>query len=661
MKIKASILTRIALLLLTSIILSSAAVLIFSYNYIMKTAEVQSHDMSTVAAAAALTAIESGEGLDAMYYDEEFREQVRQSFRSICKKATLRYLYLYTVGDDGYKHYIICAADSDEDDERVKIDFGLGSIRRTSLYQAEKNVLNGDTENNYEIIINEYGWVCTTITPIYDSENRIIALIGADDSIEDVRRIATRNLVNILLFGFMIFSLTFVVALMLIRHSVTRPIIALSQQMRNFAADRKVSTGTRKRKTIYRDEISDIENSFEKMTIDINSYVSDIETLTRERFYTQTQLDVAMKIQSGIVPREYALSDDRFDVFGCMIAAKSVGGDFYDIFRLDNGHLAVIVGDISDKGISAAMFMAMVKTNIREKLKAGRRLAETLNLVNNELCVSNPGNMFATVFALTLDPETGIVTYANAGHDPPLLPGKDPSYLRIRQNIAIGLFEDSDIVEEKLVLHDGEGILLYTDGITEAINTDKQQYGSDRLKEAVLRRYMEAPHCYDAKALADDVIADVGAFTGEAEQFDDITCLAVIYKDPGYDTTMLTPNLSSFDTVKNTVLSCLGESDHTKNIILACDEIFANIVDYSGADSISFGSKLCGNTWMITYTDNGTEFDPVSAKLDDPEFEKMDQGGMGVIFARRKSKEMIYSRINGRNVLTMVFDTGKIR
>lgn len=660
MKIKASILARIALLLLTSLLLSSAAVLIFSNNYIMQIAEVQSNEVSIVAAEAALTAIDSGKDIDAMYHDETFREYIRQTFRGICKIATIRYLYLYTVEDDGYRHYILCAADNDEDDERVKVDFGLGTIHRTSLYEAEKNVLNGTKTTDYEIIVNNYGCVCTTITPVYDSENRIIALIGADDSIEDLSVIATHYLINILLLGFIIFSVSFVLALLLIRHSVTLPIMALSQRMRIFATDRKVNTDARKRKTIYRDEVTDIENAFEKMTMDINSYVSDIESLTRDRVYTQTQLDVAMKIQSGIVPREYALSDDRYDIFGCMNAARSVGGDFYDVFRLENGNIAIVVGDISDKGISAALFMAMVKTNIKEKLKAGRRLADTLNLVNHELCASNPGNMFATVFALTLDPETGIVTYANAGHEPPLLPGKDPSYLRIKKNIAIGLFEDSDIVEEKLVLHDGDGILLYTDGITEAINADKQQYGRDRLREVIQRRYMEDPHCCSAKVLADDVIADIGAFTDGAEQFDDITCLAAIYKDPGYDTAMLAPDLRSFETIKNTILSCMGESDFTKIIILVCDEIFTNIVNYSGADSISFGCKHCGNTWMITYTDNGSEYDPVSAEHDDPQFEKMDQGGMGVILARMRSKEMIYNRINGNNVLTMVFDTGCI-
>lgn len=660
MKIKASILTRIALLFVSALLLASAAVFSFSYRYMLKAAEEQSVEISHAATVAAMTAIGSEERFYALYEDEAFREQVHQTFRFICRNATLRYLYLYTVDEDGYRHYIICAADSDVDDRRVQADYGFGSVCLTPLYQAEKNVLDGSAENDHELVDNEYGYVCMNITPIHDSEERIIALIGADDAIQDVERIAARNLITLLLLGMMVFGLTFVIALLLIRSSVTRPILKLSERMRSFAADRKVNIDVNRRKTVYVDEITDIENAFEKMTVDINQYVSDIETLTRERVYTQTQLDVAMKIQSGIVPGEEALSDERFEIYGCSQAARTVGGDFYDIFRLDDGRIGVVVGDISDKGISAALFMAMVKTSIKEKLKAGRALADTLNLVNRELCVSNPGNMFATVFALTLHPETGIVSYANAGHEAPLLLRKEPSFMKVRSGIALGLFEDSDISEEKLVLFDGEGILLYTDGITEALSANRQQYGKENLRETVSRKYREEPRFHDARALVGDTVASVRAYTSGVEQFDDITCLALFCKDSESERQMLPPDLKAFNTVKSAILSSLGESDHTKSIVLACEEIFVNIVNYSGAGEIIFRSRRSGNTWMATYEDNGVAFDPVEAERKCDQFEALDQGGMGILVARMGTREMIYRRIDGWNVLTMVFDADDV-
>lgn len=661
MKIKLSILTRIAILFLIALFLASAVVFSFSYGYMLQVAEEQSVEVSRACGTAALTAIGSAENLQALYEDESFREQVRKTFRFICHENNLRYLYLYTVEEDGYRHYIICAADSDEDDDRLETEYGFGSIRMVPLYQAEKTVLDGSREEDHELVDNEFGKVCMYIMPVHDSDGRIIALIGADDNIDDVKRIAGRNLFTLLLLGMIVFALTFGISLLLIRRSVIRPILALSNRMRSFVSDRRENDGEDKRKTIYVDEVTDIENAFEQLTKDINQYVSDIAELTRAQVYTQTQFEVAGKIQSGIVPREYALSEDWGELYGCMVAARTVGGDFYDVFRLDDGHIAIVVGDISDKGISAALFMALVKTSIREKLKAGRGLADTLNLVNQEICGSNPGNMFATVFALIFQPETGIMIYANAGHEAPLLLGTESSFLNIKSGIVLGLFDDSDIVEEKLVLFGGEGILLYTDGITEAINANKQQYGKDRLRETVsdgCRK--DIPSC-DARALVGSTISSVSAYAGGMEQFDDMTCLAVICKDFEGEKRVLTPDIKSFETVKNIILSSLGENDHTKRIILACEEIFTNIVNYSQADQIVFSSKRSGSIWLITYDDNGIEFDPVKEKRETGEFEDLDQGGMGIIIARRIAKDMIYNRVNNRNVLTMVFDVDAVK
>lgn len=654
MKIKASILTRIALLLLAALLLASAAVFTFGYNYMLDTAAAQSVEVSQAAAAAAMTAIGSEEGLYELYEDAAFRERVHQTFRFICHRATLRYLYLYTVEEDGLRHYIVCAADADGDDARLQAEYGFGSIRETPLYQAEKNVLAGRAEDNYELIDNDYGWVCTSITPVIGGDGNIIALIGADDNIDDVRRIAVRNLVSLLLLGVIAFGLTYVIALLLIRRSVTRPILALSERMRSFAANRRVDDVERKRWTPYRDEITDIEDAFGKMTVDINRYVGDIEALTREQVYTQTQLDVAAKIQDGIVPREDALSGDHFDVYGCVQAARAVGGDFYDIFTLDDGRVSVVIGDISDKGISAELFMAMVKTTIREKLKAGRGLAETLNLVNRELCAANPEDMFATVFALTLQPETGEVAFANAGHEAPLMLGDEPAYLNVKKGIALGLFEDSQIVEERLMLRDGDGLLLYTDGITEAIDEDRRQYGKGRLVATALREYRETAR--DAREIVRGTVASVHAYTRGAEQFDDITCLALLYRDPKTEKRVLAPAVEAFDAIRDVILAALGHTDRAKAVILACEEIFANIVHHSGATRVTFTGRRAGNAWIAACEDDGVPFDPVAAQRKPVAFEDLDQGGMGIAFARKRSKDMIYTRIGERNLLTMVFE-----
>ena len=146
MKIKVSILTRIALLLVAALIIATAITVTISYHAMLKDAEEQSVNKSTTAATAAMVAIGSEKGFYALYKDEALRENVHKTFRFICKRTGLRYLYLYTIGEDGLRHYVICAAKSDADDQRLQDEYGFGSVRETQLYQAEDNVLAGNTD-----------------------------------------------------------------------------------------------------------------------------------------------------------------------------------------------------------------------------------------------------------------------------------------------------------------------------------------------------------------------------------------------------------------------------------------------------------------------------------------------------------------------------------
>ncbi len=656
MKIKMSILAQVAVLFLLAGFIAFVSIFHYTYENMLKRAVAQADEVAKAVADSVLAAIDSREDLERLYTDEEFRNKVYQAFRFVCRKTDIRYLYLYTVDEDNYRHYIVCAANSDEDDSRMQKEYGFGSVRRLPLFQAEVNVLNGTADEDCELIDNDYGYVCMHTAPLRDKDGTILALVGADYYMENIVHIARNNLLNLVLLGVIAHSIAFIVALFLIWWSVLRPIRKLSERMRVFAKERKEINVTGKRKTRYENEITEIENSFNKMTMDIRQYIHDNEILTRKEAYINAQLDVARNIQKGIVPDTYSISREHFELYGFAKAAREVGGDFYDVFSLEDGRECIVIGDISGKGISAALFMAMVKTTIRENLLSGRGLAEALNRVNRELCLSNPEKMFATVFAMTLNPETGVLVYANAGHDSPLILGRNPCFREVRSGMPLGVFENADITEEKLVLRDGDGVFLYTDGITEAINADEELYDKDRLRKAVLQQYREDIHSYQAQALADAVISSVLAYTGDMDQFDDITCLALVYKDSEADRKALTPGFDSFETVKETIFQTLGDSDHTKNIILACEEIFTNIVNYSGADQIIFSGKRSGDTYLVTYMDNGTAFDPVEARPEKKAFRELAFGGMGIIIARTNSRDMTYSRIDGSNVLLMEFD-----
>ncbi|MBR5376441.1 MAG: SpoIIE family protein phosphatase [Lachnospiraceae bacterium] len=524
-----SILVRIALLFLTAIIISTILTALISSTIMVTDAARQNIRLAGAVATAAKTALGSKEAVYRLHEDEQYRDQIRKTFRFICSKTGARYLYMYTVDENEYRHYLISAARDDEDDMRMDEVYGYGKVQKLPLYKSEKNVLEGDADEDYVFVDNSYGHVCMYTVPVTDY-GEVIALIGVDYPIEDIADIIKEKFRLILKLEALVISLAFIIALFLIRRSVIRPIKGLSERMRRFASDRQYSKQDKRSAARFEDEMTDIEKSFEEMALDISGYIEDIESLTREKLQTATQLEVARKIQCGIVPFEYAVSGNGYEAFGRELTAKEVGGDFYDIFAPGEEKICIVIGDVSGKGISAALFMVMIKTALKEKIKAGNSLSDAFTAVNRDICLSNPECMFATVFALIIDTKTGEAVYINAGHNPPLMLGRDPSFLKAESGTVMGVFDDIVLKEETYEFHDGEGMLIFTDGITEAINCDKIQYGDDRLKETVRIHYDENGLSYHPDMLVNSIIDSVKEYAGDLEQFDDITCAAVVFR-----------------------------------------------------------------------------------------------------------------------------------
>ena len=280
-------------------------------------------------------------------------------------------------------------------------------------------------------------------------------------------------------------------------------------------------------------EIAEIAASYEKMTGDISSYVRNIELLTQERLETSVELEIARRIQTGLVPEKITLRGDGFLMSAMTSPAKTIGGDFYDCFRQPDGSVCVFMGDVSGEGISAALYMAIVRTVMHEKLMAGLSPADTLNQTNRDLCARNPAGFFVTAFVAVMDPRTGRLLYANAGHTFPVLLGETPTLLMPDPGIALGLFDDIQIREETLTLAPGEGILLYTDGITEAANTDRVFFGTERLTEAVRGASCRDRNGTDgATCTLLSVSRAVHDFCYGNEQQDDMAALALLRESP---------------------------------------------------------------------------------------------------------------------------------
>jgi len=247
-----------------------------------------------------------------------------------------------------------------------------------------------------------------------------------------------------------------------------------------------------------------------------------------EKQRIEESLKLAADIQMGMLPSTFPAFPERkdFDLYADIIPAKEVGGDFYDFFLIDKKHLCFVIGDVSGKGIPAALFMALTKTHIKASSSRRRTPGDVLFRANNDLCHENESGMFCTLFYGILNTETGEVTYANAGHNPPYLvrTESDASQIETTGGIALGVMEEMPFETSTITLSKGDSIYLYTDGVNEAMNEKDEEYSYERL-ETFLNDCVEASVSETVEAS----LNSVKVFAGNAPQSDDITVLIIKY------------------------------------------------------------------------------------------------------------------------------------
>ena len=237
----------------------------------------------------------------------------------------------------------------------------------------------------------------------------------------------------------------------------------------------------------------------------------------------QNELDIASQMQQSILPTAFPQSD-AYQVFANMEPARNVGGDFFDVMRLDNGRIGFAIADVSDKGVPAALMMMSCRTLLKGAAIGNEGPGAVLAEVNNLLLEGNETAMFVTVFYVDYDPATGRFIYANGGHNPPLVVHADGSSetLPLTGGVALGLVSGLEYDQQTAALAPGDTLFLYTDGVTEAMNGDSEEFGMDRL-----RAVFAATPPQDAQQVNEEVFRAVRAFAGDRAQSDDITCLTL--------------------------------------------------------------------------------------------------------------------------------------
>ena len=405
---------------------------------------------------------------------------------------------------------------------------------------------------------------------------------------------------------------------------------------------------------------------FSSLSDDINSTVATLKRYIAEAAARiDKELEYAKQIQLSALPTNFP-SDEEYEIYAQMIAAKEVGGDFYDFYKLNDTTVAFLAADVSGKGIPAAMFMMTAKTIIKDLAESGMAVNDIFTKANEKLCENNESGMFVTAWMGILDVTTGKLQFANAGHNPPLLKKANGGfeYLKTRAGFVLAGMEGIRYRVSELTLSPGDRLFLYTDGVPEATNTENKLYGEDRLLDFMNK---------NASAAATDILpmlkANIDEFVGEAPQFDDITMLMFDYKTKEGGAHIVNRTFPAKIDALSDVLGFVEETLEGYDcpmkvqtaVCVAIEEIFVNVAHYAYGDgegdvTLGMGFDDASRTVTFRMADKGKPFDPLQKP--DPDItlsaEDREIGGLGIFITKKTMDTVTYAYENGENVLTMI-------
>ncbi|MBR4504491.1 MAG: SpoIIE family protein phosphatase [Candidatus Methanomethylophilaceae archaeon] len=385
--------------------------------------------------------------------------------------------------------------------------------------------------------------------------------------------------------------------------------------------------------------------------------------LRREQIGMEKEMSNARGIQQGLLIKDFPCKQ-YCDISSFMSASKEVGGDFYDCFRIGDDRLAIVMADVSGKGLSAALFMATSMTLIRSNVQAGGDLEKAMEKANRELAASNPMKYFVTVWIGIIDLRHGGLSFVNAGHNPPFI-RKDGKYemLISKPDFVFGRKKRMTYNRHHINFDVGDGIFLYTDGVTEAAGPDGSMFGVDRLKESLSSVGNLSPDYVLSK-----IKSDVDNFVRDADQSDDMTMMQVDYTH-AYDLKpddgiKVRADREGYALVMERIKQRMTEGGCPPRTITemetACSEIYANIDMYAYADKEEKGDVLVttdivNGAVRITFKDWGIPFNPIEHETPDPiaSFKERKRGGLGIMLVKKICDDVSYVREGNCNILKL--------
>ena len=512
-----------------------------------------------------------------------------------------------------------------------------------------------------------YGYL-TTSWKVMENSHRYIVMAMTDLDFNQELKTERQFLLQYALILLVLTVLLDTVIVMIARGTVVHPIGEINRAARRYIADKehleqedyfrslKIQTG---------DEIESLAIVIGEMEKELSEYIAHMAEATSEQERMNTELKIAADIQEGLLPNSFPAFPERkeFDIYALMDPAREVGGDFYDFFLTDDDHLALVIADVSGKGIPASLFMMSSMIIIQSLAESGiQDPGEILEEANTRIITNNPAEMFVTVWLGILDLKTGLLKAANGGHEYPVLKKYNGEYelYKDKHGFVLGGMEGSKYQSYEIMLEKEDRLFVYTDGVPESTDQDNRMFGTDRIVQILNEQPSDT-----AEESIRRMMHGIDAFVQDAPQADDITMLSFVWHGPAEtdEITMdaLIENVPEVTAFADRILEKAGcPVKANMQIDVAIDELFSNIALYAyapetGKASVRVEIEENPKAAVITFTDRGIPYNPLDKEEPDITLSAEERriGGLGIHIVRKTMSDMKYEYKDGQNILTI--------
>ena len=478
----------------------------------------------------------NGDHIDEYLAGEQEEEYARTKriLNAYCNRMSVSLVYVIKVDQSDYESFVSVfnALDNSVDNSHYE-EWELGHKRETTndeYRDAYKDIY--EDMSPFEIIyrLNPGPGLrphITMIVPIRNSEEKVSALLCVQRPISELASVILSFVTYIIIASLVLVVIVAQFVARFLRKWVVKPIRQISSEATRFA--KQNTKGEDLGDVSKFEEIYNLSRSIDKMETDMVNYIDNLTLITAERERIGTELSFAKQIQYSSLPTKFPAFPDRteFDVYAYMKPAKEVGGDFYNFVLVDDDHLALWIGDVSDKGVPAALFMMAINIMINIRTSMGGTPAEIMAFVNDNICAHNAENMFVTIWLGILEISTGRLTFVNAGHEDMAVCRKGGQFelYKTKHNIAVGIQAGMVYKNFEIRLGEGDKIFIYTDGVPEATDPYDTLFSTRRMTDALNERKDGSP-----QEFLEIVHVRIKEFVGDRTQFDDLTMVGLELK-----------------------------------------------------------------------------------------------------------------------------------